>query len=67
MRKLDGLQAISVVAVLLIHVTYGRISGGFLGVDIFFVLSGYLIAGAVDRYRLEDRPEPAEARPLGQA
>ena len=41
--ELDGIRAISVVFVLLVHATYGRLTGGFLGVDIFFVLSGYLI------------------------
>jgi peptidoglycan/LPS O-acetylase OafA/YrhL len=41
--ELDGVRAISIVFVLLVHISYGRVSGGFLGVDIFFVLSGYLI------------------------
>lgn len=41
--ELDGVRALAVVFVLIVHVTYGRISGGFLGVDLFFVLSGYLI------------------------
>lgn len=41
--ELDGVRAISIVFVLLVHISYGRLSGGFLGVDIFFVLSGYLI------------------------
>lgn len=41
--ELDGARAISIVFVLLVHVSYGRLSGGFLGVDVFFVLSGYLI------------------------
>lgn len=41
--ELDGLRAVSVVFVMLVHATYGRLSGGFLGVDIFFVISGFLI------------------------
>jgi peptidoglycan/LPS O-acetylase OafA/YrhL len=41
--ELDGIRAISIVFVLLVHISYGRLSGGFLGVDVFFVLSGYLI------------------------
>ena len=41
--ELDGVRAVSVIFVLLVHISYGRLSGGFLGVDIFFVLSGYLI------------------------
>lgn len=41
--ELDGLRAVSIIFVIVFHLTYGRLSGGFLGVDIFFVLSGFLI------------------------
>jgi peptidoglycan/LPS O-acetylase OafA/YrhL len=41
--ELDGLRALSVGFVLLLHASYGRVQGGFLGVDTFFVISGYLI------------------------
>jgi peptidoglycan/LPS O-acetylase OafA/YrhL len=42
---LDGLRALAVIAVLLYHAGLPWIPGGFLGVEVFFVISGYLITG----------------------
>ena len=42
--ELDGLRAIAVIAVILYHYDSKNFSNGFLGVDIFFVISGYLIS-----------------------
>jgi peptidoglycan/LPS O-acetylase OafA/YrhL len=42
---LDGVRALAVVAVIAYHLDPDVLPGGFLGVDVFFVLSGYLIAG----------------------
>lgn len=44
---IDGLRAISVIAVIIFHTGFSFLSGGFIGVDIFFVISGYLITGLV--------------------
>ena len=42
-KDIDGLRAIAVIAVIFFHL--GFLPNGYLGVDIFFVISGYLITG----------------------
>lgn len=41
--ELDGLRALAVIPVILFHAGYSWFGGGFVGVDVFFVISGYLI------------------------
>lgn len=59
-RSLDGLRAVAVLAVLLFHAGAAGLRGGFLGVDLFFVLSGYLITGIL----LRSVESPANSRGL---
>ena len=41
--EIDGLRAIAIISVIIFHIDKNILKGGFLGVDIFFVISGYLI------------------------
>ncbi|MEL6384897.1 MAG: hypothetical protein AAFQ89_21035, partial [Cyanobacteria bacterium J06626_18] len=41
-RDIDGVRAIAVIAVILFHAGFSLFEGGFVGVDVFLVLSGYL-------------------------
>lgn len=44
-REIDGLRSIAVMAVVMFHFGLSGLQGGFVGVDIFFVISGFLIGG----------------------
>ena len=52
-KDIDGLRAIAVISVILFH--FGAIPNGYLGVDVFFVISGYLITGIIYRELDDDR------------
>ena len=53
--EVDGLRALAILPVVLFHAGFAGFSGGFVGVDVFFVISGYLITSLVMRDIAEDR------------
>jgi peptidoglycan/LPS O-acetylase OafA/YrhL len=52
---IDGLRAVAVIPVVLYHAGVQFFSGGYVGVDVFFVISGFLIAGIIAREIQGDR------------
>ncbi len=52
---IDGIRALAVIPVVLFHVLAALCPGGFAGVDVFFVISGYLITGGILRDLANDR------------
>ncbi len=53
--EIDGLRAIAVISVIIYHLNANWLPGGFLGVDIFFVISGFLITGIIINEIQENR------------
>src|SRR6201988_2712534 len=48
-RDIEGLRAVAVLAVVLFHAEVPGVGGGFVGVDVFFVISGFLTTGLLWR------------------
>ena len=48
-REIQGLRAVAVLLVVLFHLWPGRVPGGYVGVDVFFVISGFLITSLLLR------------------
>lgn len=46
-KEIDGLRALAVIPVILFHAGFDGFSGGYVGVDVFFVISGYLITNII--------------------
>ncbi len=52
---IDVLRAVAVISVLLFHLDISWLPGGFLGVDVFFVISGFLISGNIVKLQVADQ------------
>ena len=54
-RDIDGLRTVAVLPVVFYHAGYSAVTGGFVGVDVFFVISGFLITGLIANLFEQDR------------
>lgn len=54
-REIDGLRAVAILPVVLFHAGIGGFSGGYVGVDVFFVISGFLITSTIQEEIREGR------------
>ena len=53
-NEIDGIRAVSIIAVLVNHINPEILPSGFIGVDIFFVISGFLITSSIFSKRSEN-------------
>src|SRR5215510_8155447 len=53
---IDGLRALSIIAVVLFHLDARLLPGGFAGVDVFFVVSGFIVSGSLHGYKAPNFP-----------
>ena len=54
-KEIDGLRALAVLPVIFYHAKFEFFKGGFVGVDVFFVISGYLITSLILKEQKEGR------------
>ncbi|MEO1640368.1 MAG: acyltransferase family protein [Pseudomonadota bacterium] len=54
-QDIDGLRAVAVIIILFYHAGLSNVPGGYIGVDVFFVISGFLITGLIMRAVAEER------------
>lgn len=52
--EIDGLRAVAVISVILFHLKASLLPGGFSGVDVFFVISGYVVCGSLAKQNFSD-------------